>query len=291
MDLEQFYDIDYEIVRGYYFDEGFNNKINDLIKILFDLRAKYKKEGNPLQQTIKLLLNSIYGKSILKPIKTDTKIIAPEKLQHFINLNYNYIKEIHELPGKKVNIYAKMIKPINHHFNVPQFGVGVLSWSKHIMNEVMCLADQKGLPVYYQDTDSLHIGEADVPKLQAYFKEAYGRELIGKNLCQFHCDFDPIKEGVPVHSKKLIALGKKCYVDLLEDDEGNTSYHIRMKGIPQAVIEREAEKRGITIEDLYMLMYNGEEINFNLLDGSNCFRKNDFYQMETPLAFSRKIKF
>ena len=291
MDLEQFYDIEYEVVRGYYFDEGFNSKINDLIKILFDLRAKYKKEGNPLQQTIKLLLNSIYGKSILKPIKTDTKIIAPEKLQHFINLNYNYIKEIHELPGKKVNIYAKMIKPINHHFNVPQFGVGVLSWSKHIMNEVMCLADQKGLPVYYQDTDSLHIGEADVPKLQAYFKEAYGRELIGKNLCQFHCDFDPIKEGVPVHSKKLIALGKKCYVDLLEDDEGNTSYHIRMKGIPQAVIEREAEKRGITIEDLYMLMYNGEEINFNLLDGSNCFRKNDFYQMETPLAFSRKIKF
>ena len=292
MDLEYFYDIEYDIIRGYYFNEGFNTKINDLIKILFDLRAKYKKEGNPLQETIKLLLNSIYGKSILKPIKTDTKIIDPNKLEHFINLNYNFIKEIHEIPGnKKVKAYAKMIKPINHHFNVPQFGVGVLSWSKHIMNEVMCLADQKGLEVYYQDTDSLHIKEEDVSKLQAYFKETYGRELIGKNLCQFHCDFEPIKAGVPVHSKKLIALGKKCYVDLLEDDEGNTSYHIRMKGIPEEVIKREAIKRGISIEDLYMLLYNGEAITFDMKDGSNCFRKNDFYQMITPSSFTRTIKF
>ena len=292
MDLEQFYDIEYVIKRGYYFDEGFNTKITELIKILFELRAKYKKEGNPLQETIKLLLNSIYGKSILKPIKTDTKVVDPNKLEHFINLNYNFIKEIHEIPGnKKVKAYAKMIKPINQHFNVPQFGVGVLSWSKHIMNEVMCLANQKGLEVYYQDTDSLHIKEEDVPKLQQHFKEAYGRELIGKNLCQFHCDFEPIKPGVPVHSKKLIALGKKCYVDLLEDDEGNESYHIRMKGIPEEVIKREAMKRGINIEQIYMLLYNGEEITFNMKDGSNCFRKNDFYEMITPSTFTRTIKF
>ena len=289
MDLEQFYDIEYDVIRGYYYNEGFNNKINQLIKILFDLRAKYKKEKNPVQQTVKLLMNSIYGKSILKPIKTDTKIISPERLTHFVNLNYNFIKEIHEMNGK--NAYAKLIKPIDKHFNVPQFGVSVLSWSKHIMNEVMCLADQKGLQVYYQDTDSLHIKEEDVPKLQTFFKETYGRELIGSNLCQFHCDFDEIEKGVPVHSNKLIALGKKCYVDLLEDEKGNTSYHIRMKGIPQEVIKREAEKRNITIEDLYMLMYKGEEITFNLLDGSNCFRKNDFYEMETPKAFARKIHF
>ena len=289
MDLEQFYDIEYEVLRGYYFNEGFNNKINDFIKILFDLRAKYKKAKNPIQQTVKLLMNSIYGKSILKPIKTDTKIISPDRIEHFINLNYNFIKEIHEKDGK--NAYAKMIKPIDKHFNVPQFGVNVLSWSKHIMNEVMCLADQKGLLVYYQDTDSLHIKEEDVPKLQGYFKEAYNRELIGSNLCQFHCDFDEIEKGVPVHSKKLIALGKKCYVDLLEDEKGNTSYHIRMKGIPQEVIKREAEKRNITIEDLYMILYKGNEITFNLLDGSNCFRKNDFYEMETPSEFARRIQF
>ena len=289
MDLEQFYDIEYDIIRGYYYDEGFNNKINQLIKILFDLRAKYKKEKNPVQQTVKLLMNSIYGKSILKPIKTDTKIISPERLPHFINLNYNFIKEIHEMKDK--NAYAKLIKPIDKHFNVPQFGVGVLSWSKHIMNEVMCLADQRRLNVYYQDTDSMHIKEEDVKLLEIFFKEEYGRELIGSNLCQFHCDFDEIEKGVPVHSTKLIALGKKCYVDLLEDEKGNKAYHIRMKGIPQEVIKREAEKRNITIEDLYMLMYNGEEITFNLLDGSNCFRKNDFYEMETPTAFARKVHF
>ena len=75
LDLMEFYDIDYEIIRGYYFNEGFNNKINDLIHQLFELRRRYKSEHNPLQNTIKLLLNSIYGKSILKPTRTEIKCI------------------------------------------------------------------------------------------------------------------------------------------------------------------------------------------------------------------------
>lgn len=56
MDLIEFYDIEYELIRGYYFDDGFNNKINTFIKTLFDLRLKYKQEKNPLEKTIKLLL-------------------------------------------------------------------------------------------------------------------------------------------------------------------------------------------------------------------------------------------
>ena len=184
-----------------------------------------------------------------------------------------------------------MIKPINNHFNLPQFGVNVLSWSKHIMNEVMCLADQEGLQVYYQDTDSLHIGEDDVPKLASAFKEKYGRDLIGKNLTQFHCDFEPIKDGVPVHSIKLIALGKKAYIDVLEDEEGNHGYHMRMKGIPQPVINNYCKDNGITPEDLYMLLYMGQEITFDLLNGSNCFRKNKYYEQYTPASFMRKVKF
>lgn len=52
MDLIEFYDIEYEFIRGYYFDEGFNNKINDFVNTLFDLRLKDKDEKNPLQKTI-----------------------------------------------------------------------------------------------------------------------------------------------------------------------------------------------------------------------------------------------
>ena len=288
-DLIEFYDIEYDVLRGYYFDEGYNPLISEFIQKLFDLRAKYKKEKNPLQQTIKLLLNSIYGKSILKPVKTEKKVIDPNKLNEYVIKNYNFIEEIVRTSGN--NIYVKEIKPINKHFNCPQFGVSVLSWSKHIMNSVMCLADQIGLDIYYQDTDSMHIEEEDVPKLAEAYKEKYGTDLIGSNLGQFHCDFDPIVDGIPVHSVKLIALGKKSYLDVLEDKKGNRAYHIRMKGIPQPVLFRHCHKNEYTMEDLYMELYEGHTIEFNLLEGSNCFRKNKSYEMFTPDVFLRKIHF
>ena len=89
MDLMEFYDVEYELIRGYFFNEGFNNKINEFIKTLFDLRLKYKNEGNALQQTIKLLLNSIYGKSILKLMTEETKVIDKNKLTSYVYRNYN----------------------------------------------------------------------------------------------------------------------------------------------------------------------------------------------------------
>jgi hypothetical protein len=46
-----------------------------VVEGLFNLRLKYKNEGNPTQEIIKLILNSIYGKTILKPIETDMKLI------------------------------------------------------------------------------------------------------------------------------------------------------------------------------------------------------------------------
>ena len=291
MDLEEFYDIEYEVVRGYYFDEGYNNTINKFIKRLFDLRKKYKDEGNPLQNTIKLLLNSVYGKSILKPVSTETKVVNPDKFERFVIQYYNYIKCCTESFGDRRHIYAKLIKPINKHFNCPQFGVNVLSWSKHIMNRVMCLADQNGIPVYYQDTDSMHIDEDKVETLNALYQEKYGQVLIGKNLCQFHCDFEPITEGVPIHSRKLIALGKKSYLDILQDNNNASSYHFRMKGIPQSVILNHCSKRNWTLEELYMKLFNGEKIVFDLLDGSNCFRKNKYYEQYTPKVFKRTVSF
>jgi hypothetical protein len=289
-DLIEFCDIDYEFVRGYYFDEGFNPRLSEFITKLFNLRKQYKKAGNPLQNTIKLLLNSIYGKSILKPIETKTCVVKKDKFEDWLLLNYNFVVEINESPDCK-HVYAKMIKPINKHFNVPQFGVGVLSWSKHIMNEVMCLADDIGLDVYYQDTDSMHIAESDVVTLALKFKEKYGRDLIGSDMRQFHSDFAPIKDGLECWSKRLITLGKKCYLDILEDKMGNHGYHYRMKGIPQNVIDNYCHNEGINLEQLYLRLFDGEEITFNLLDGSLGFRKNKTYEQYTPKEFTRKLSF
>ena len=44
-----------------------------LLKI-YDLRKELKQKKNPAQMVIKLLMNSMYGKTIIKPIETDTII-------------------------------------------------------------------------------------------------------------------------------------------------------------------------------------------------------------------------
>lgn len=49
------------------------------------------------------------------------------------------------------NIYVKKVKPINNHFNLPQFGATVLSYSKHLMNRVISTAEQNGIDIYYTD--------------------------------------------------------------------------------------------------------------------------------------------
>ena len=290
-DLMEFYDFDFEIIRGYYFDQGFNNKINELIETLFKLRLKYKKEKNPLQNTIKLLLNSIYGKSILKAMTKETKCIKRDKLENYLIRNYNYITEVVDEPSLN-NVFIKKIKPINNHFNLPHFGASVLSWSKRLMNRVIGTAEQNGISIYYQDTDSMHLHEEDVTRLGIVFKKKYGKELIGEKMTQFHNDFDSFEGSVgKVYSRKFIGLGKKSYLDILVDEVGNEGYHIRLKGIPKQCIINYCKRNNFTIEELYEKLYNGEVVIFNLLDGSNCFKKTKSYQQTNLQTFNRTVKF
>ena len=52
-----------EFVNGYYYDAGFNGKIVDTMKHLFEQRLKCKSVDNPLQMVFTELMNSAYGKS------------------------------------------------------------------------------------------------------------------------------------------------------------------------------------------------------------------------------------
>jgi hypothetical protein len=54
-----------------------------------------------------------------------------------------------------------------------------------------------------------------VTRLANEFKDIYGRELIGKNLGQFHSDFD-YKSDTPPVSIESIYLGKKSYCDKIK---------------------------------------------------------------------------
>lgn len=292
-DLIKFQDVKFEIIRGYYFNEGHNKKIVECIKFLFNERLKKKKEENPIEEVYKLIMNSSYGYSIMKPIEYETKIFdSKEKFDIYFSRNYNTIHSYIQFDTK---IKVKTIKPLCDHYNIAHIGVEILSMSKRIMNEVMCLAEDNNIEMFYQDTDSIHLYNDEIDKLSLLFKEKYGRVLIGKNMGQFHSDFK-IKGAKNVIAKKSIFLGKKSYIDILEGDTDNgkvQDYHIRLKGIPNKVITYYCEKNKITAWDLFLQMYIGEAITFDLTnDGSKVnFVYNKDYTISTNGDFNRTLKF
>ena len=167
--LITFQGAEFEITDGYYFNEGGNNKINQVIKDLHDLRMKLNKDNNPAQIVIKLLMNSIYGKTVTKPVETYT--IAKDNKNDFetyISLHYNYIDSVIEVNSK---FYIPKVKSIVSHFNYVQCGVEILGMSKRLMNNVFSCAYDLNIKMYYQDTDIIHVNYGDVYKVVERYKE------------------------------------------------------------------------------------------------------------------------
>ena len=289
--------IKFDIIEGYYYNEGFNNKINSVIRELFNKRLEAKKEKNPIQAIYKELMNSSYGKNGLKPIDDELKVVTKKDLDHELITNYNKINSVMNINGTyKYAVNSK--KAINDHFNNIHCSVLILDWSKRIMNEVMTLAEDLGYDISYQDTDSMHIGKDNIDKLSIAYYDKFNRILIGKDMGQFHSDFEMVNHGISdnVYSKCLIALGKKCYFDELttmKDGKEINDVHIRMKGIPNQSIYHYAETNNITIKDIYEKLYNGEEITFDLTCGNNkaIFEWNKNYYWSIKSEMYRKVKF
>jgi hypothetical protein len=92
-DYIKFHKIEYEFVKGLYWNDGYNKKLGSLVKHLFDSRLKYKNEGKEcLQQVLKLMMNSVYGKTIIK---------ASNKKINFVDKNRHKKIDDEENKGKK----------------------------------------------------------------------------------------------------------------------------------------------------------------------------------------------
>ena len=289
-----------EVLRGYKWTGEKSFLIRDIIQNLHLLRCEYKKTKNPLQLVIKLIMNSAYGKMIQKPITTTTEFkrkhtkIFDKKLNDYVDdypldkyLIKNSSKIISYIQVNK-NLYAiKVGQQIDTFYTNTLLGVQILSMSKRIMNEVMCTAEDIGIKIYYQDTDSMHIQKNKIDDLANEYKKRYGRELIGKNLGQFHNDFDEVENG---YAYKSIFVGKKMYVDMLKNDKNESGIHYRMKGVNLDCVKLYSEENNCEIYDIYNKLYNGEEITFDLLKAKPCFKMNDNQTVTNLLNFDRTIK-
>ena len=81
--------------------------------------------------------------------------------------------------------------------------------SKRIMNEVMPIAEDEGLSIWYQDTDSMHIKYEEVELLALVCKCKYNRDLIGEDMSQFRIDFDLDGACGEIQSTESYVLAKK----------------------------------------------------------------------------------
>lgn len=239
-------------------------------------------------------MNSSYGKAALKPVNEESKYIPVNEYNKTLIRYYNFIKDIVKINDKmyKFTFY----KSLNEHFNNVHIGSTILSYSKRIMNRVMCLAEDLNLNMYYTDTDSIHIDYEHVDILSKAYNTKYNKQLIGKNIGQFHIDFDDELNGIKckdVHSDYLIALKKKTYIDRLvgtsiDNGEIINDNHIRLKGVPNPCILFTARKyyNGDVIK-LYEDLAKGKKIAFDLLcDGMKC-----SFEMNKDLTISSRQKF
>lgn len=323
-DYVNYQKIEYEIIQGIYWDEGRNPNFSKCIKSMFDERVKYKslEDDNPeqkLELTFKLGMNSSYGKCGLKP-SDDTKQIVEEK-DYYKTISYksNNIKNIKQISNNK-----HMFKYYNNtydHSNYLHVSTEILSISKRIMNKVVYVLELLGKPIFYTDTDSLHFNEKDKDEVENKYFELFGKKIYGDELGQMNSDFKSDKcLKNSVKSKRFIGLAKKCYIHVLQgldktkcyyDNEKvlrdiNTKeiirnlnnyyyvfYHYRMKGIPQSTIEYYCKNNNITPLQLYIKLYNKEEIEFDLTESGDKMRVNydKINQIRTKTNFTRIVKF
>ena len=281
-DAMEFQGLEFDILCGYYYNEGRNMILKQTINLLFNERLKKKKEKNQIQEVYKLFMNSAYGKSLLKPIDCDVNIVYEKNWNKYLTKNYNFIREFTKISDNQYLV--KRTKSICDDFNNCYFGIEVLSMAKRGMNRVMCMADDLDINIYYTDTDSIHITYDKVPLLEKNYNKKYNTEIKGKQLGQFHIDFD-LKDDITkeeaiestIRSVKSIYLGKKCYIDKLEGIGTKTgkkveSYHIRMKGTPNQSIHYTYKKLELENPfELYNKLYEGNKVNFDLLCGGTRF--------------------
>ena len=100
-ELIEYHTAECEIIDGYYYNEGGSNTINYVIKDLYDLRQKLKQDQHPAQMVIKLLMNSMYGKTLINQWEQILLLRIIEMiLETYISYSYNYIDSLIEVNGK-----------------------------------------------------------------------------------------------------------------------------------------------------------------------------------------------
>jgi hypothetical protein len=285
-DLIKYHGVKYEIIHGIYWDEG---RTDIDINSLYQTRLRYKKEGDVKETIYKLILNSIYGFTIMKEHREGIEIKDnQESMMKFISKNYNWIISSEQIKTSDKWL-VKKLEPTSEHLNFNHIGCEVLDMSKRIMNEVVCNLEDVGYEVSYTDTDSCFMSNEAIEYMRSNMTSIFG----GVELGQFKLDF-----GDDISITKGYLLGKKSYyVKFNKADKKGKTEKYRMKGIPASTIKFYAKQNKISVEDIFIKLYNGETIPFDLCEVVDNvptkFKVDNMTnrQLERKTMFIRNVKF
>jgi hypothetical protein len=126
-------------------------KIGAVIEELWGVKCEV--EGG-VRDLVKKLMNSLWGRSIGTIKKVTKKKILRQSLEEFIRrkpLLYSY----QDVDEKHTQVQT--IRPILSPWNIPQFGVNVMSWARKGIQEIVYEVIDAGEQVYYANTDCVMI--------------------------------------------------------------------------------------------------------------------------------------
>lgn len=299
--------IEFDFVEGVYWTAKQSDICTDkspplgkLIRDLYQARQEYIKDSNvSMNEIIKLVLNSLYGKTIVKA--TNTKIIVKDndKVNNYIAKNFNNLIDMETCHNQSILTVNKI--GLGHE-NMAHVGGMILSMARRIMNEAMSLANSLNIHILYQDTDSMHIVDSldnnntyrdklNIFKCK-YFK-TFGRELIGEDLGQFGLDLK-YSEHRDIHSVRALILGKKVYLHVVKGTKNDPSgqeveetyNYMRIKGVNSYALDEYPDSLS-----LYERLYNGETIKFDLTYGNGVMFKFTETSVTTRETYIKEISF
>lgn len=298
-DAIEFQGLDYSIVYGLGWLDGYNYKIKDIVKLCFDERLKLKKEGNNAGQTAyKLILNSLYGFTAEKPHLTKINIVNEMDVMHYVLGHSKRACSASKIIGGNKYV-VKSSEDINKHFNYNHIATSILSYSKRLMNEVFDVAEDNNIDIQYTDTDSLFLNTDDLNLLESKYIEKYERPLMDNKgaLNTFKIDMDGfvirfggeyIKTNCKeqgISSEDLIGgegiyLGKKTYlVEVKNKNDVNfTGYIFSSKGITDTSLFHYCNNRQMELgvnyglKELFVGLSNNEYVEIDLCEEGNKYR-------------------
>ena len=190
------YDLQYEFISGYYFDEGFNDNIKKLSRDLYELREYYKSIGSRIEAAFKGILCTLWGKCTYKPKKFVQKTKDVTEFDKVKNKHGVFLYSSQQVNDKTISY--SLVKPLSLEYGLPQFSTNILSFSRAFMNDLYFKAADLDIPIYYSNTDCLLMNRADIDKLG----------VVGDKLGEFKIEYADISRAIIISAKKFLWIYK-----------------------------------------------------------------------------------